>query len=158
MKIGREYVMVAIGGLFLLARVLEAGVKPLNLNLASPYQFLAPGYFRIYPFTGAIILIRGLALFLSPLWLVAWFGPAPMAKGVTLLVLSGLMQLYALQQIAGAGAPTVSQEWALALTIAGLGLLLPTVLFLLQGLLHSAHQKITAIPNPFTPDDDNDDD
>lgn len=156
MKIGKEYVLVAIGGLFLLAHVLEAGVKPLNLNLTSPYQFLSPGYFQLYPFTGAIIFIRSLALFLSPLWLISWFGPVHMAKGIILLILSGLMQLYALQQIAGASAPTVSQEWALSLTVAGLGLLLPMAILILQGLLHSAHEKIAAAPNPFNPDDDDD--
>jgi len=159
MKIGKEYVLAIIGGLFLLAYVLQSGVKPLNLNLTSPYQFLSPGYFKLYPFTGAIILIRSLALFISPLWLLSWFGPAHTAKGITLLILSGLMQLYALQQVAGACAPTVSMEWSLSFTIAGLILLLPTAIFFLKGLTNgisgAVNQKLTAAPNPF--DDDEED-
>lgn len=157
MKIGKEYILAAIGGLFLLAYVLQSGVKPLHLNLASPYQFLSPGYFKLYPFTGAIIIIRSLALFISPLWTLSWFGPAHTAKAVTLLITSGLMQLYALQQIAGASAPTVSQEWALSFALAGLGLLLPTLAFFLKGATggvgSAVSQKITQAPDPFDDDD-----
>lgn len=157
MKIGKEYILAIIGGLFLLAYVLQSGVKPLNLNLASPYQFLNAGYFKLYPFTGAIILIRSLALFISPLWLLSWLGPAHTAKGVTLLILSGLMQLYALQQVAGASAPTVSMEWSLSFTVAGLILLLPMGLFFLKGMTSgisgAVSQKITAAPDPFDDDD-----
>ena len=158
MKIGKEYVLAIIAGLFLLAYVLQSGVKPLNLNLASPYQFLNPGYFKLYPFTSAIILIRGLAIFCSPLWLLSWFGPAHTAKAVTLLILSGLMQLYALQQVAGASAPTVSLEWSLSFTVAGLALLLPTAIFFLKGMSSgisgAVSQKITAAPDPFDDDED----
>jgi len=158
MKIGKEYVLAIIGGLFLLAYVLQSGVKPLNLNLVSPYQFLSVGYFKLYPFTGAIILIRSLALFISPLWLLAWFGPIHTAKGVTLLILSGLMQLYSLQQVAGASAPTISMEWSLSFTIAGLLLLLPMIWFFLKGmtsgLAGTVSKKMTAAPNPFDDDDE----
>ena len=158
MKIGKEYVLLIIGGLFLLAYVLQSGVKPLNLNLASPYQFLSTGYFKLYPFTGAIIIIRSLALFISPLWLLSWLGPAHTAKGVTLLILSGLMQLYALQQVAGAGAPTVSMEWALSFTIAGLTLILPTAIFFLKGMgsgiAGTVSKKMTSAPDPFDEDKD----
>ena len=153
MKIGKEYILLIIAGLFLLAYVLQSGVKPLNLNLTSPYQFLNPGYFKLYPFTSAIILIRSLALFISPLWILSWFGPAHTAKAITLLILSGLMQLYSLQQVAGASAPTVSLEWSLSFTAAGLTLILPLILFFLQGMIHSAHQKIASTPNPFKNED-----
>ena len=158
MKIGKEYILAIIAGLFLLAYVLQSGVKPLNLNLASPYQFLSASYFKLYPFTSAIILIRALAILISPLWLLSWFGPAHTAKAVTLLILSGLAQLYALQQVAGASAPTVSMEWSLSFTAAGLALLLPTAIFFLKGMSSgisgAVSQKITATPNPFDDDED----
>ena len=158
MKIGKEYVLAAIAGLFLLAYVLQSGVKPLNLNLASPYQFLSPGYFKLYPFTSAIILIRGLAMIISPLWVLAWFGPIHTAKAITLLIVSGLMQLFALQQVAGASAPTVSMEWSLSFTVAGLALLLPMTIFFLKGVTGgisgAVNQKITTTPDPFDDDED----
>lgn len=158
MKIGKEYVLVIIGGLVLLAHVLQAGVKPLNLNLASPYQFLNPGYFQAYPFTSVIIFLRTLALFLFPLWLFSFFEGAWYAKGGILLAASGLMQLYSLQQVAGRDAPLVSLEWSLALTAAGLILLLPTLVFFLRGMgsgvSQTVKQKITAAPDPFSDEDD----
>jgi len=157
MKIGKEYILVIILGLFLLAYVLEKTVKPLTLNLVSPYQFLGANYqyWKTYPFTSTIIFIRSLALFIAPLWLWSFFGRADLAKGGLLLLLAGLMQLYAIQEVAS-GAHLVPLEWSLSLSLAGAALVLPAVVYLLAGLLHSAHEKISAAPNPFTPDEDDD--
>lgn len=157
MKIGKEYVLAIIGGLFLLTYVLQSGIDPLTIKPSSPYVFLNQTFFNTYPFTAAIIFIRALGLFLSPLWVFSFFESAHLAKGGSLLVIAGLMQLYALQQTATAS-KMVTLEWSFSLAAAGLALLLPTALLLLQGMLHSAHEKIAAAPNPFTPDDDDDDD
>jgi len=42
MKIAKEYVLAIIGGLFLLAYVLESVTSPLAVDLATPYEFLKP--------------------------------------------------------------------------------------------------------------------
>ncbi len=157
MKIGKEYILLIIAGLFLLAYVLQSGVKPLTINLTSPYAFLRAEYWQTFPFTTAIILIRGLALFILPLWLFSFFGPAHYAKVATLLILSGLAQLYALQEVI-TGAKMVPLEWSLSLSLSGMALLLPTLIFFLQGLIHSAHQKISSAPNPFAKDENENDD
>lgn len=138
----KEYLFIFIGGLFLLSYVLEAVVNPLKVNLASPYDFLQPATLRLYPFTTAIIAIKSLAIFLTPLWFFSLLGGYHTAKGVTLLVLSGLAQLYAIQEIA-TGAQVIPLEWSLSLSLAGLALLLPAALQILLGLAKTTKQKLT---------------
>jgi hypothetical protein len=148
MKIAKEYELLIIGGLFLLAYILEAVTNPINLPLATPYEFLTGGYMATYPFTSAIIFIRSLALFMSPLWLLSFFGKAHYTKGGSLLVLAGLMQLYAIQEIA-ANTQVVPLEWALSLSLGGIALLLPAGIFLFKGMINALNQKTLEAPDPF---------
>ena len=152
MKIGKEYVLATVAGLFLLAYVLQSGVKPLTVGLSSPYAFLNPVYWQTYPFTTAIIIIRSLALFTLSLLILSFFGRANYAKGSALLVASGLAQLYALQEII-TKSKMVALEWSLSLALAGLGLLLPTLIFFLKGMTGGIRDKITDdAPDPFSKD------
>ncbi len=138
----KEYLFIFIAGLFLLAYVLEAVVNPLNLNLATPYDYLSPALLARYPFTTAIILIRAFAIFATPIWLFSFLSGNHSLKGVVLLLVAGLAQLYAIQEIA-TGAQVIPLEWSLSLSLAGLGLLLPSVLQLLIGLAKKTKQKLT---------------
>lgn len=155
MKIAKEYVLAIIAGLFLLAYVLEAVVNPLKLELATPYEFLNPQYFATYPFTTATVFIRSLAVFITPLWILSFFNKAYYPKGGLLLVLAGLMQLYAIQEVA-TGAQVVPLEWSLSLSVGGAALLLPTAIFLIKGLITAMHQKLTEVPDPFKDSAEND--
>ena len=143
----KEYTFVFIAGLFLLAYVLEAVVNPLNLNLATPYDYLKPALLARYPFTTAIIIIRALALFLSPVWFFSLLSGYHSLKGVVLLVIAGLAQLYAIQEIA-TGAQVTPLEWSLSLSLAGLALLLPAALQILLGLAHKTHEKLSRKKTP----------
>lgn len=138
----KEHAFVFIAGLFLLAYVLEAVVNPLALNLATPYDYLSPALLARYPFTTAIILIRALALFLAPVWLFSFLSGNHTFKGVTLLLVAGLAQLYAIQEIA-TGAQLIPLEWSLSLSLAGVALLLPATLQLLIGLAKKTKQKLS---------------
>lgn len=145
MKIPKEYVLVIIIGLFILAYVLEAIVDPLVVQLATPYAFLTPTYFSKFPFTAATVIIRGLAIFLTPLFLISFIPGAHFAKAGITLVISALAQLYALQEVAS-GTTLVPLEWSISLAAAGAALLLPTVLFVLGGMIHGAAGKF-ALPD-----------
>jgi|SRR3989344_776949 len=138
----KEYIFIFIAGLFLLAYVLEAVVNPLNLNLATPYDYLKPALLARYPFTTAIIIIRAVALFLAPVWLFSLLSGHHSAKGVTLLVVAGLAQLYAIQEVA-TRAQVIPLEWSLSLSLAGLALLLPAALQILLGLAHKTKEKLS---------------
>ena len=146
----KEYTLALIGGLFLLSYVLEAVINPLTLNLATPYDYLQPQYLTRYPFTSAIIFIRALAIFLTPVFLISFLPQAWFAKGVGLLILAGLLQLYSLQTVLNQTA-VVPLEWALSLAIAGMALLLPTTYYLLRGFFTSMHQSLVKSVSPPPP-------
>ena len=137
----KEYILVLVIGLFLLAYLLEAVIDPLPINLASPYQYLTPQNLSRYPFTTAIIAIRSLAIFLTPLLLLSFFHKAYIPKGVSLLILAVLMQLYALQDVA-TDSRLITLEWALSLSIGGVLLLIPAVIFFLSGSFSSVASSI----------------
>lgn len=142
MKLAKETVFVIIIGLFLLAYLLDAVVMPLSVDLASPYEYLKPEYLAQYPFTTASIFVRALAFYITPTWLLSFIPKAHTGKGATLLVVGALMQLYSVQEIA-TGTTLVPLEWSLSLSVAGAGLLIPAVLFLIAGMFSSMSAKIT---------------
>src|SRR3989339_405585 len=100
MKMPKEYVLVLIVGLFLLAYLLEAVVDPLTLPIATPYQFFQTSYLSKVPFSTAVIIIRTLAIFITPLWLASFLDKAFQFKAVSLLVIGVLLQLYGVQATA----------------------------------------------------------
>ncbi len=143
MKISKEILFVIICGLFLLAYVLEAVVNPLKIKLPSPYGFITDGYYLKYPFTAVVVGIRGLAIFLIPLFLYSFFSGAYYIKATISLVLAGLMQLYSLQEVA-TGTTITPLEWSLSLSIAGIAILLPTIYYFCLGLLRNMKNWINS--------------
>ena len=132
MKMPKEYVLVLIVGLFLLAYLLEAVVDPLTLPIATPYQFFQTSYLSKVPFSTAVIIIRTLAIFITPLWLASFLDKAFQFKAVSLLVIGVLLQLYGVQATASStvGIPL---EWAISFTFAGAALFLPMLIFFVKG-------------------------
>lgn len=141
MKLAKEYQLLVIGALFIFAYILEALVNPLQISLSSPYAFLAPAYFLKYPFTSAVILIKSVAIFWTPLLLLSFIKKAYAAKASVLLVVAALLQLYTLQEVA-TGAQVMPLEWSLALALAGILLLLPTFIFFLKNLSSGVKEKV----------------
>ena len=160
MKLAKEYQLLVIGALFIFAYILEALVNPLSVELSSPYAFLSPIYFLKYPFTTAVILIKSIAIFWTPLLLLSFIKKAYAAKASVLLVLAALLQLYTLQEVA-TGAQVMPLEWSLALALAGILLLLPTLIFFLKNLSSGVKEKVYMTEsknNDSLLDDDDDDD
>lgn len=156
MKMPKEYVLILIIGLFLLAYLLEAVVDPLAVPLATPYEFLQNGYPAKFPFTTAVILVRSLAVLITPLWLLSFLERAWQFKAVSLLVVGTLLQLYSVQAVA---TPTVGipLEWAISFAFGGLALFFPMLFFFAKGAMGgkpaSAPKNIGSLA-----DDDDDDD
>ena len=134
-----------IVGLIILAYILDAIVNPLALQLPTPYHFFDPANLSEYPFTMTSIIIKSIALFLAPIVIMSMLGFNALIKGVTLLVISGLMQLYALQDIA-TNAQVIPLEWSLSLTLTGMLLLLPAIIYTLIGAAKKAHKTATHDP------------
>ncbi len=138
----KEYTLIAIAGLFLLGYLLDAVVDPLALNLITPYHFLQAQHMTTYPFTTASVIIKSIGLFLSPLWMMSFIKDHFMGKFAVLLVLASLMQLYAIQEVA-TNAQIIPLEWSLSLSIAGVCLLLPALIYFIRGIFFSLSQNLT---------------
>lgn len=135
----KEHTLVIIIGLFLFSYVLEAVVNPLALNIPTPFHYLSGQHISTYPFTTALIVIRAIGIFLTPLLLMSFWEANQTAKGGILLVLIALMQLYALQDVATKAA-VVPLEWSLAISMAGLALILPMIAYFILGGLSGVHK------------------
>ena len=142
MKTVKEKLFVLTGSLFLLSYLLETIVKPVVVHLPSPYAFLSPSYFSLYPFTAVIVLIRGVSLFLVPLLLLSFFRGHHFLKFILLLVLGVLSQLLSIQQIIS-DTTIIPLEWALSLSIAGALLVIPMVVIALQGIFIATKTKFS---------------
>jgi hypothetical protein len=148
MKLPKEQIFIIIVGLFLLSYLLENIVTPLRTHLATPYSFLNPVVFSKYPFTAVVVIIRALALFSSPLFLLSFIEKQYFAKVGILLVIGSLSQLYSLQQLIS-GTTMIPLEWAISLSIAGGLLVIPLVIIALQGLFHFGKKKLKENPIVF---------
>jgi hypothetical protein len=137
----KEYLLALIGGLLLLSYVLEAVINPLQIDLATPYDYLKLTNLMQFPFTSAIIFIRALAVFLIPLFLASFVKKAYTVKAIALLILAGLTQLYSLQNVINK-TTVVPLEWALSLSLAGIAWLIPACYYFLKSFFSAMQQSL----------------
>lgn len=137
----KEYILVFVIGLFILAYVLDAVVNPLRLSLVTPYHYFTTAIFKQYAFTTTSIVIKSIALLLAILLLILSMGISRLVKSGILLGLSGLMQLYALQDVV-TNAQVLPLEWSLSFTLTGVLLLVPAIIYFPLGIIESAHKHL----------------
>lgn len=147
MKIPKEQIFVVIIGLFLLSYLLEAIVDPLNVHLATPYSYFSAAYFLKYPFTTATVIIRSLSLLLTPIFLLSFISNAYFAKLGIIIVISALAQLYSLQGVAS-NTTLMPLEWSLSLTLAGVCLIFPAIIYIIKGIVMGAKSKLVPEETP----------
>lgn len=141
-----EYVLSTILGLFIFGYVLDLVSGPFNLILNSPFAFLQMVHISKYPFTAVSIGAKTLAIFLTTILVVqALSSTKYLLAGTLFFISAALMELYAIQQIA-TQAFLISLQWTLALSYAGVALLIPCVIHFLIGMFKTAHHNLTADP------------
>ena len=140
----KEYYIFLSVGLIILAYLLDVVANPLevSMSLPTPYHYFTAENILKYAFTSTSILLKALAIVFSLPTILAALDLKSMAKGIILLISSGLLQLYALQDVA-TNARVIPLEWSLALTLAGLILLLPAIVFILLGFINSSKNEET---------------
>jgi hypothetical protein len=148
----KEFIGVLVVGMLVLAYVLDAIVNPLAISLPTPYHFFTPEQMFEYAFTSTGIVLKAVALTLAPIWILSMMGIKATLKGSILLVISALLQLYALQDVVSR-AYVLPLEWSLAFCLTGLLLLVPALLFLIFGMLGGAKKKLTTDSYDFLKDD-----
>lgn len=137
----KEVVAIFIVGLFILAYVMDATVPPMNMPLATPYSYFDSTLITKNAFSSTSIIIKAIGIFLSTILILSALPIHKLAKGSSVLVISGLLQLYALQDIM-TNSRLLPLEWSIALTLSGVMLILPAILYLITGMLKQAHTSI----------------
>lgn len=130
----KEYLAVAVLGLFILAYVLDYVAGPISLTLTSPLQFLDETILAKYPFTATSVIIRTLGLFSTILLIFSFAQKRWFIKAALMLFLIALLELYAIQQLA-TGMAIVPIQWTLSFALTGVSLLIPTVVYVLLGIV-----------------------
>lgn len=134
----KEYLLFVAVGFLILGYVLDAVVNPLStqLNLSTPYHFFTPQNLSLYPLTFTSIILKALGVIIGALIILSSLGLKRFAKAGVLLILSGLLQLYALQDVA-TKAFVVPLEWSLGFTLAGVLLFIPIILYVFGSLFET---------------------
>jgi len=142
MKIPKEYSLLFIIGLFILAYVLDLVVDPMVVQLKNPYLYFQSETMMVLPFSSLSIFIKALAIFLMPLWLLSFIDSNSFFKPAILLIVSVLLQLYAVQDIT-AKSRMIPMEWSISMAAAGLALMVPTIYFFFKAVVVALHKNLT---------------
>lgn len=124
----KEYLAILVVGILILTYVMDAVVLPLPQTFTTPYHFFIPENFSTYPLTTTSIILKAVAVIMGLLVTLSSLGIKKLATAITILIVSGLLQLYALQDVVSKSY-LVPLEWSLSFTLAGLALLIPMILY-----------------------------
>lgn len=138
----KEYLGVIIIAAFILGYVLDLIAGPLAISLKNPFDFLKQPIISIYPLTALSISLKGAVIIVSILTLFSFIAEKQLAKGVFLVFLTAIFELYAIQQIA-TGNRLISLPWILSIAFAGVILLIPAIIYIIVALIRILHRQIT---------------
>ncbi|WKZ25580.1 MAG: hypothetical protein QY322_04345 [bacterium] len=126
----KEVVFVITLGLFIVAYALDYFAGSLNLVVTSPLFFLRESYFKLYPMTFVAVVIRSVAIMLSVTLILSIMERQYLKKALISLVLGFVAEIYAFQILATSSTVT-PVLWTLAISYAGVLLLIPIIVYIL---------------------------
>ncbi len=130
----KEYLLVFILSLFILAYVIDYISGPVALPVKNPYAVLDPVIVSKFPLTSLGIIARSLGLVIATFFLFSLVENLYTAKALLIFFISVLFELYAIQQVS-TGSRTTTIQWTISLALSGL-LLLPSIpVYFLKGLI-----------------------
>ncbi len=145
----QEHWLVVIVGLVIFTFVLDAILPKLVVDVPTPYHFLTTAYFLTYPLTSVSIFLKALAIFLTPILLLSFAGWTKLTKGISIFIVSAILQLYALQDIVTRSG-LIPLEWSIPFTVAGLGLLVVSLIYIIMGVIQRTNQAMDADESEYT--------
>lgn len=137
----QEHWLIAVVGLIIFTFVLDAILPTLTVDLATPYHYLTPETFLTYPLTTLSIFLKAAAIFITPILLLSFAGWTKLTKGIVIFMVAAVLQLYALQDIV-TKTGSVPLEWSIPFTVAGLGLLGLSLIYIIIGIIKRTNQAM----------------
>ncbi len=137
----KEFIATGILGLVIFGYVLDFVAGPVRLGISSPFAFFSPTVLAQFPFTAVSIAIKTASLCGLILLAFSFVSQKFLTKSAVLVCVAALLILYSIQQIASGAMLLLPIQWLLAFTATGIVLILPTILFFLIGIFHTAYNK-----------------
>lgn len=137
-----QFVLIALG-LYILSYVLDLLGGSILTPIKNPFDLLGHGMLFTYPFTAVSIGLKTCAVVIVLLFLLQMIEQKQLAKGVFLIFLSALMELYSVQQLATGGG-TLPIVWSVAISYSGILLLVSGVFYLIVGFVKIVHHNISS--------------
>jgi hypothetical protein len=138
----KEYFAFLVVGLFIFGYVLDLISGPISLAIENPFAFLSAPVLSIYPLTAVSIGAKVLSIVITTILILSLINKQYVLKSIVSFVLAAILVLYSIQQFATGQAITPIQ-WTISFAFAGIGLLLPSVLYLLIGLFKRTKKALS---------------
>ncbi len=146
----KEYFFIFAVALLIFAYIVDYISGPINFVIKNPYEFLDSLVMSKFPLTAVGIFTRSLGIFLFIVLLLSLFSKLFFVKAIATFLLAALFNLFAIQQIA-TGTRTVTIQWSLSLSYAGIILLLPSMIYCIRGFISPViERKSITIPSEDT--------
>ncbi len=137
----KEYLIFVVLGLIIFGSVLDSISGPVALSIRNPFLFLGGEVLSIYPLTAVSVAAKVLAIIIVAPLALSLIGRQYILKSIVLFVFAAILVLYAIQQFA-TGLTITPVQWTLSFAFAGIGLLIPSLLYLLIGLLRGTKKVL----------------
>jgi hypothetical protein len=137
----KEYFLIFCVSLLILSYVIDYISGPFAVSLKNPYLFLNQNILASFPLTAVGVFARSLGIFIAIILILSLINKMFFFKTITTFLIAVLFNLFSIQQIA-TNTRTVTLQWSLSLAFSGLILILPALIYLIQGFIHPLTSKI----------------
>ena len=137
--------LVAIIAMFILSYVIDLLAGPVGISIENPFHFLKQPIISTYPFTALSIGLKVAVIIISILNILTLIAEKQLAKGIFLIFLTAIFELYSIQEIA-TGNRFISLPWSLSFAFSGVVLLIPALVYIVIGIVRVIHRKISKEP------------
>jgi hypothetical protein len=138
----KEYFIFLVIGLFAFGYVLDLISGPIPLAVENPFAFLNASVLSVYPLTAVSIGTKILSIIIATVLILSMIGKRYVLKSIISFVLAAILALYSIQQFA-TGLVITPIQWTISFAFAGIGLLIPSVLYLLIGLFKRTKKALS---------------
>lgn len=141
----KEYILFFATGLFIFGYVLDSISGPIVLAIKNPFLFyLNSEILSVYPLTAVSIGVKILTIIVTTTLLLSLINKQYVLKSIISFILAATLVLYAIQQFA-TGSIITPVQWTISFAFAGVGLLVPTIFYLLIGLFKRTKKALSDV-------------
>ena len=137
----KEHFLIICVSLLILSYVIDYISGPVTIAIKNPYLFLNQTVISRVPLTAVGVFARSLGLIIGVVLSLSLIAKKYFVKASITFFLAAIFSLFAIQQIA-TSTRTVTIQWSLSFAYAGLGLVLPLIIYFILGFIFPVRKII----------------